>query len=189
MTDKPKKPRAKRVSKEKPAKVKKPRGRSTLFGAEVADAICERIANGESLRSICDDDDMPNKATVFRWLAKHQEFGDQYARAREIQADALFDDILSIADDARNDWMERRGEDDAGWVANGEHIQRSRLRIEARKWMAGKLRPKKYGERIEVEGNLRHEHITEISDNELARIAAAGRAGTAAKAPSSNVLN
>lgn len=121
------------------------------FTTAIADTICERIANGESLRAICDEDGMPSKTSVFRWLADNEAFRDQYARARETQADALFDDVLEIADNARNDWMERRGEEDAGWVANGEHIQRSKLRIDARKWMAGKLRPKVYGEKQEIE--------------------------------------
>lgn len=123
----------------------------TEFSQEVFDTICERLADGESLRSICSDDDMPNKATVFRWLGSDENLSDQYARARESQADAIFDEILDIADDARNDWMERGGEDDAGYQANGEHIQRSKLRIDARKWMAGKLRPKVYGDKIQQE--------------------------------------
>lgn len=123
----------------------------TEFSQELFDTICDRIADGESLRTICSDKDMPNKATVFRWLASDDALSDQYARARSAQADALFDEILDIADDARNDWMERSGEEDAGWIANGEHIQRSKLRIDARKWMAGKLRPKVYGEKLELE--------------------------------------
>lgn len=126
-------------------------GRPSTYSDGLADNICERLSNGESLRAICSEDDMPDKSTVFRWLAANERFRDQYARAREAQADALFDDVLDIADNARNDWMERRGEDDAGWVANGEHIQRSKLRIDARKWMAGKLAPKKYGEKLTQE--------------------------------------
>lgn len=116
-------------------------------------AICERIANGESLRQICDDEDMPACSTVFAWLGADADFSEQYARAREAQADAIFDDILSIADDARNDWMERKNADgeNIGWAENGEAIRRSQLRIEARKWMAGKLKPKKYGEKLDVE--------------------------------------
>ena len=117
--------------------------------------------NGESLRAICKPDDMPTRSTVFRWLAKADQkdadpdmiaFRDQYARAREEQADAIFDECLQIADDATNDYMESAGEDGAvGYKLNGEHIQRSRLRIDTRKWMAGKLRPKKYGDKLEVE--------------------------------------
>lgn len=128
-------------------------GRPSDFTQDMADLICERIADGESLRSICSEEGMPNKATVFRWLAAHDVFRDQYARAREAQADTLFDEILDIADDARNDWMAAHGEDDLGWKANGEHIQRSRLRLDARKWMAGKLQPKKYGEKLELSGD------------------------------------
>lgn len=122
------------------------------FSQEVFDRICERIADGESLRAICADDDMPSKANVFRWLAANKEAADQYARARDAQADAIFDEILDIADSAVNDWMEVHGQDDAGYRVNGEHIQRSKLRIDARKWMAGKLRPKVYGDKLEVSG-------------------------------------
>lgn len=129
-------------------------GRPSDFSQELADRICERLADGESLRNICDEDEMPNKATIFRWLAKFPEFRDQYARARETQADSLFDEILSIADDGRNDWMERHGEEDAGWVANGENLRRSQLRVDSRKWMAGKLRPKKYGDKITQEHGI-----------------------------------
>lgn len=96
---------------------------------------------------------MPDKATVCRWLAKHQSFRDQYARAREAQADALFDEMIDIADDGRNDWMEARDKDGAniGWKENGEALRRSQIRIDARKWMAGKLRPKAYGDKLDVE--------------------------------------
>lgn len=121
------------------------------FSDDLADQICEGIADGRSLRSICNEPGMPNKATVFRWLAGNEAFRDRYARARDAQADAIFDEILDIADDASNDWMERRGEEDSGWVVNGEHVQRSRIRIDARKWMAGKLRPKVYGDKLDVE--------------------------------------
>lgn len=117
---------------------------------EVADVICERIALGESVRSICRDKDMPAMSTVFKWLSENEDFAKQYARAREVQADALFDEILDIADDASNDWMEKRNAngENIGWQENGEALRRSQLRIDARKWMAGKLRPKKYGEKL-----------------------------------------
>lgn len=124
-------------------------GRPPMFSQELADVICERIANGESLRKICQDADMPNKASVFRWLAVNTSFSDQYARARETQADALVDEILDIADDGSNDWMERHDSEggNIGWRENGEALRRSQLRIDARKWLAGKMRPKKYSEK------------------------------------------
>ena len=116
-------------------------GRHSEYNTEMADRICERIANGESLRKICDDEDMPNKSTVFRWLASSDEFSDQYARARETQADSLFDEVLAIADQY----------DSAADTLNPDHINRARLRIDARKWMAGKLRPKVYGDKLDLD--------------------------------------
>jgi hypothetical protein len=128
-------------------------GRTSEYTEEMADIICERIANGESLKAICEDENTPAKSTVFKWLGENVAFSDKYARAREAQADALFDDILSIADDGRNDWVERKDAEDAniGWRENGEALRRSQLRIDARKWMADKLRPKKYGDKLDVE--------------------------------------
>lgn len=127
-------------------------GRPSIYSPDLAAAICAELADGRSLRSVCRDESMPNKATVFRWLAENKEFCDQYARAKEEAADALVDDILEIADDGRNDWMERAG-DDAGvaWVLNGEHVQRTKVRIDARKWIAAKLKPKKYGDKVQQE--------------------------------------
>lgn len=124
-------------------------GRPSKFTAELASEICERIADGQSLREICSADDKPNTTTVFRWLSSNTEFRDQYTRAREAQADALFDEILEIADDGLNDWIERKGDDGTtiGWQENGEALRRSALRIDARKWMAGKLQPKKYSDK------------------------------------------
>ena len=129
-------------------------GRPTDYNQDLSDKICERIADGESLRTICSDDDMPNKATVFRWLAKFPAFSDQYARARDTQAETIVDEILNIADDGTNDWMERRNGDgeNIGWQENGEALRRSVLRIDARKWMAGKLKPKKYGDKVQHTG-------------------------------------
>ena len=76
-----------------------------------------------------------------------------------MQADALFDEILDIADDGDNDWMERKGEDgqSLGWRENGEALRRSALRVDARKWMAGKLQPKKYSEKMQMDATVTHE--------------------------------
>jgi len=127
-------------------------GRPTIFSDGLAASILERLADGESLRSICADDEMPARSTVFKWLSENPIFSDQYTRAREEQADAIFDEILDIADDGSNDWMERRNSDgeNIGWQENGEALRRSVLRVDARKWVAGKLRPKKYGDRQQM---------------------------------------
>lgn len=122
--------------------------RPSRYTLKMADQICERLAEGESLRRICRDDHMPNKATVFRWLSLHTSFRDQYARAREAQADALADEILDIADDGLNDSYE---DDEGNRRTDHDVIARSKLRVDARKWIASKLKPKVYGDRIDTE--------------------------------------
>jgi hypothetical protein len=124
--------------------------RVTTFTQEVADLICEALAEGHSLRSICAADNMPSKSTVFKWLSEQKAFSDQYARAREAQADCLFDDILEIADDGRNDSYL---DDEGNRRTDTDVIQRSKLRVEARKWMASKLAPKRYGEKLQHTGD------------------------------------
>lgn len=118
-------------------------GRPSEYTDEIGQEICARLADGKSLRKICLDDDMPAQSTVYKWLLNplHETFVENYARARELQADTLFDECQDIADDGSNDYM---GDDEK---YNGDAVQRSRLRIDTRKWMAGKLRPKKYGDK------------------------------------------
>jgi hypothetical protein len=129
-------------------------GRATEFDQAIADVICDRLTNGESLRNIALDDAMPAASTVYKWLSQNEQFAEQYAHAREAQADTLADEIVDIADDGSNDWMERELESGKTIeVVNAEHIARSRLRVDARKWVAAKLKPKKYGDKIEAEVN------------------------------------
>lgn len=132
MTDKPKEEQqAKRV------------GRPSDFTPEIANEICERLINGESLRRICRDDGMPNASTVCRWLGQNEEFRKQYAHAREVQADTYADEIVDIAD---GDVSE-----DADAAVAAQLAARDRLRVDARKWVASKLAPKKYGEKTTTE--------------------------------------
>ncbi|MBB4297243.1 hypothetical protein GGI55_001770 [Rhizobium leguminosarum] len=128
-------------------------GRPTKFTHSLASIICERIAGGESLRSICRDEAMPAKSTVLAWLADDEKsaFRTKYAQAREIQADGFVDEMVEIADDGSNDWMERNFGEETRWVENGEVLRRSQLRISTRQWIAEKLKPKKYGAKVELE--------------------------------------
>lgn len=126
-------------------------GRPSGFSQEIADVICERLANGESLRRICADGDMPHLATVMRWLNAREGFCVQYARARELQAEFFFDQMAEIADDGTNDWMAANAPDCEGYRLNGEHVQRSKLRIDARKWMLARMSPRKYGDRQQLD--------------------------------------
>ncbi len=141
------------MTKKKPAPKKRKTGRPSLYTEALAAKICERLAEGETLRSICRDPAMPDKATVLRWLAdkKKADFREQYVYAREMQADALFDEALEIADDASGDWSTDK---DGKKVLDHENIQRSRLRVDTRKWAAGKMAPKKYGDKLDLGGSI-----------------------------------
>jgi hypothetical protein len=112
------------------------------LGAE----ICQRIALGESLRSICRDDAMPDQTTVYRWLRDDEDFRQRYTRAREDQAEFYLDEIIAISDDTTHDTKHT----DSGEQPNSEWISRSRLRVDARKWAMSKLAPKKYGDKLDV---------------------------------------
>jgi len=115
--------------------IKRP-GRPTDYSNLLVSEICEQLSEGKSLRSICSAKKLPSCSTIFLWLSKYPEFSEQYARAREAQADYLVDEVIGIADEP---------------VLSSEQVARNRLRVDARKWMAAKLRPKKYGDRIEHE--------------------------------------
>ena len=92
-----------------------------------------------------------NKTVSHDCLPKSCQFTatDEYVRGREPQADKLFEECLEIADDTSGDYIEKKNDDGSTfWAVDHEHIQRSKLRIDTRKWMAGKLAPKKYGEKV-----------------------------------------
>lgn len=117
--------------------------------------ICNQLADGSSLRQICAQKGMPDKATVLRWAVKHPEFRDHYAQAREALMDYWSEEIVEIADDSTNDLMEKEREDGSTYeVVNQENIQRSRLRVDTRKWLMSKLAPKKYGDHQETNVNI-----------------------------------
>ncbi|TGT36205.1 terminase small subunit protein [Mesorhizobium sp. M8A.F.Ca.ET.165.01.1.1] len=146
--------------------------RPTSYSQEIADTICERLADGQSLRSICEAEDMPSRSTVFNWLLKsdHAAFLDQYTRARELQTDGHVDEMPDIADDSRNDYMTRtNGDGSTTEQLNSENIQRARLRIDTRKWIAERMRPKKYGSKVALtdgDGGPLVVQVLKLSDQE-----------------------
>lgn len=129
-------------------------GRPSSYDREIAERICDRLSMGEGLLEICSDENMPARSTVYRWLRdpERADFRDMYASAREEQALSLEEEMKVIADDGRNDWMEKFGRDgeSTGWVLNGEAVARSKLRLEDRRWRAAKLKPRVYGDKIDV---------------------------------------
>ncbi len=110
--------------------------RHSSYTPEIAEQICSRLTCGASVRSICDDDDMPSDTTVFRWLASIPAFREQYARARETRGDARFERIDDVVQDMRN-----------GVIDSNQ----ARVEIDAIKWQCGKEAPKRYGDKLTAE--------------------------------------
>lgn len=125
-------------------------GRPSKFTQAIADRFCAGISSGYSMRTVCKPDDMPAIQTIYNWFSKYPKFLEQYAHATQERAEAMHEDILDIADDGSNDWMEIHRGDWTGWVTNGEALQRSRLRVETRKWLMEKMKPKKYGAKLDL---------------------------------------
>jgi len=125
-------------------------GRKSTYTTQIAMEVCRRVAEGEWLEQIAGTQGAPGKSALYEWLLKHKEFADAYARAREIRADAMARELIEIADDGRNDWMAREDPDNPGYTFNGEHVQRSKLRSDNRKWLMARLSPRQYGERVQV---------------------------------------
>lgn len=122
---------------------KHPGGRPTIFTQEIADEICTRLANGHSLRSICApdrDDFIPSIGTIMRWVIENDEFRKQYEISRQIQAETMADEIVTISDG-----------DGLGEEQKIALSARDRLRVDSRKWVASKLLPKKYGDKLTTE--------------------------------------
>ena len=123
------------------------------------------MAEGESLRQICQDEHLPSRRTVLRWADANEEFCHQYTRAREFLVEYWADEIIAIADDGTNDYIERESKDGSKTVVvDHEHINRSRLRVDARKWLMSKILPKRYGNKIEHTGADGDGLIVEIID-------------------------
>jgi hypothetical protein len=126
-------------------------GRPTKFNQQTADLICMMLSEGMSLRQILKADKvgkLPAQSTIYEWLIRHPLFAEQYARAREEQADTNADEILEIADEHPPEFTDDKGRT----LLDHTYIAWQKQRIEARKWTAMKLKPKKYGDRVALEG-------------------------------------
>ena len=131
-------------------------GRPTDYTMDLVDKICERVACGESMRSICRDDSMPVMTTMFRWLRERPEFKQQYEIAKEESAEAWAEDIVYIADNEASQPLIKDGvpieiDGEILKVTDAPSVAHARLRVDARKWAASKLKPKKYGDKIQNE--------------------------------------
>jgi len=138
------------AAKKAPGKAPKKRpGRPSVMTGPMIERICARIAKGEALHRMCEEKGMPSQASVFRALERDQAFREKYARAKELQAELYAAQIVEIADDSSKDIVIDK---DGNAATDHEVVARSRLRVDARKWLASKLAPKKYGDKVQVGG-------------------------------------
>ena len=123
-------------------KPKKPNGRPTIFTEILAAKICQRIADGESIRAICSDPNMPSTTAIFRWIAngKYDGFRQLYEASMQIRLETLGDGLIELADAP----IERN----AAGAIDSAAVQMRRLQIETRRWILSKLLPRKYGDRM-----------------------------------------
>lgn len=133
-----------------------------MFDQAKADAICARLAQGESLRKACEAEDGPHPATILRWVDANQEFAQQYAQAREIGYSLLADEILEISDESAIE-AKYDGED-VRLDLSATGVARNRLRVDSRKWMLSKMLPKRFGDKIDVNhsGGVKFERIEAV---------------------------
>lgn len=126
------------------------RGRKSEYTEKMGERICDLVAtHAWSLKNICAHyKDLPDDTTIFQWRLRHPDFGRDYAKAKQIQAEKLVEEILDISDDKSNDVLyDKEGKEHC----NTEFVARSRLRVDSRKWIASKLAPKIYGDRQIIE--------------------------------------
>ena len=144
-------------------------GRPTDYKDEIADEICARLIEGESLNKICKDDHMPQRQTIYNWKRQNEEFFDKYERARRDQIDTFIDQIIDIADDNTNDTIEFDKNGKKIKIPNKEHMMRSGLRIDTRKWIASKIMPKRFGDKVEVEhsGEVTNKNIEIVLKDDI----------------------
>ena len=156
-------------------------GRPSSYTEQMANLICIRLAEGESLNKICKDEGMPDKATVFRWLASDASFCDKYARARELQAETQFDELIDIVDQPPElSYVTGKDGELIEVKFDSSYVQWMKLRVDTRKWTAARMAPKKYGEQKQAEQtqdltvidvNLRDMMDVAVKRLELIRIA------------------
>ncbi len=129
-------------------------GRPTLYSEEIAAEVCERLAAGESLRQMCRDEHLPAEATVRLWAIENREgFSARYTQARELGFLSMADEIIEIADDGSNDWIERETEKGRKFVElNHEHVSRSNLRVSTRRWLLERVMQTQFGSSMALTG-------------------------------------
>ncbi|MEN6644605.1 MAG: terminase [Armatimonadia bacterium] len=161
---------AKQAEKPKAGKGGERKAREPVYDpAKFVDEICDWIAQGKTLRDYCRQEGKPHYTVVYEWRLNDDEFAQRFARARDIGHDAIAEECLAIADESAFDAIE--GEDGT-LRTNSEVIQRSKLRVETRLKLLAKWSPKKYGDKLDVNHSGHIAQPTDLTDDQLAAIAA-----------------
>lgn len=132
----------------------KKNGRPSIYTEELGKRICDAVATSSlGLDDLCElNSDFPIPNTIYEWRISNKKFGEMYARAKQNQVEVLVDEIIKIADDTSRDTIIKKNSDGEDYeVCNSEWINRSRLRVDTRKWLAAKLAPRIYGDQKRVE--------------------------------------
>lgn len=125
-------------------------GRHSTYNAEVADRICARLAEGETLRAICRDEGMPPWRTLYHWIEDHADFAARIARARELGFDAIAQEALSIADTPVIGEETEESDDGKTRVKRADMLGHRKLQVETRLKLLAKWDPKRYGDRVDL---------------------------------------
>ena len=133
-------------------------GRPSEFNWVVAKIILDEIAKGTPVRRSTEIAGT-NTTTLYEWMRTHVDFAQQYAQAKELACNLMADEILDIADDGTNDWYEKNGRK----AVDYEAVMRSKLLVDTRRWLLSKLMPKKYGDRLEIEGGYTGQPLLQIN--------------------------
>ena len=156
-------------------------GRPSIYTEELANDICTRLGLGESLRKICLSEDMPSLSSVMSWLTTKPVFLEQYTRAREIQAETQFDELIDIVDQHPDlSYVTGKNGEQIEVKFDSSYVAWMKLRVDTRKWTAARMAPKKYGEykppeekvdSMIVDGEIKNVMDVAIKRLELIRIA------------------
>jgi hypothetical protein len=139
-------------------------GQPSAFNPRLASEICFLMANGLSLRAICQRPGMPHMSTVFLWSHTHNSFSENYARAQIDRARAFAEDIISISDDKSGDLVTETRNGATTQVVDHENINRAKLKVDTRKWLMSKMDPKRWGDRIQVAGDAENPLTVTVRD-------------------------
>ena len=121
--------------------------------------IFNKIADGVSVRKLCEDKRYPTRDMFYKWLREYPDFAEEYRIATELRADVLVDEMMDIADDDSLDIIiDTEADEGARVKADQIKVARAKVKIDTRKWVAARMAPRKYGNNVKVEAENKHDH-------------------------------